>query len=187
MNNRRNFLASLGLGAVTTALFVNKEAAAVIPTKPKVPCPNPNRILALNYDWIKEARLLQRCGHYTLSEAIIAGKEVEGKIAPHIIKAVLQQTGVPLILGHAPIKTTPCQDLGTSCDFLLKDARNGRLDILNECVNAIIEVLVHKINEHKKSDSFISHMGVYFDEAMHRQRRIGFYAWVELENPKDNA
>jgi hypothetical protein len=142
----------------------------------------PERPLSTN----ARTRLLQQCGSRKLVESREAMEElVESLLRDYIVSHVQLETQVPIKLNMTPKnrgKGLKCQDLGTSMDWLLRDAREENWKDITKGVDLMIDMLVKKVNSCKTKTSYITYFGVFDDPTLHRQRRCGIYAWVELEN-----
>ena len=127
----------------------------------------------------KLIELLKEHASFNSEEAL---REIEAYVAKNITEAVQYKTNTDI--GEAPTEPQNEEEIGISADFFIKHARMGNVEVLYESMQLLVDGLVDKIIELSTPETYISHIGIYADRNMHRQRRMGFYGTVELQNIK---
>lgn len=53
--------------------------------------------------------------------------------------------------------------------------------IIRNCLHYIMKGIYDKLTKDGKQDKLVTYLGIYCDETLFRQRRVGWYAWIEVD------
>lgn len=131
------------------------------------------------------SRLLFGCSHRDVNVAHVAPEGFFYSLQKSVTERILKETKLELRCQY-PFSTNFDINLGevviqSDINFGVSVAYLKRWDIIARGIEMMGDNVIQKINFHKTQHTFISHIGLYNDYQLHRQRRFGCYVWVELQ------
>jgi hypothetical protein len=110
--------------------------------------------------------------------------EAAGKLTEPIFHKIKQelilQTNLPIKVPEVGVAYGDYIVLATSVDMLLQYAADNRQSIFMRMIEVMANSLSNKINKEKQSSSYLMDLNVFNDPSIHKMRKLGYYAWVNL-------
>jgi len=78
-------------------------------------------------------------------------------------------------------------EVASGIDWGVHYARTARFDVVGRAIQLFTNSLIQKINAIKKPGAFITDLQLWTDPTLYKQRKRGFYGWVELEIPENDS
>jgi hypothetical protein len=98
--------------------------------------------------------------------------------------ADIEWVSVPVGALWMPDEKCERMDLGTSVDVKMEHVKDARWDVVGRAIQLMQEDIIRKVNDKKCEGAAAEFCGVWPDFTVTKQRRIGWYTWVELYLPR---